>query len=72
MVIRDAETETLLHKFADPLFRAANLSAGLVRIVLVRDRAINAFVSSGNRMFINTGLIQQSGSALEVIGHHRA
>ncbi len=68
VVIRDAETETLLHKFADPLFRAANLSPGLVRIILVRDPAINAFVSSGNRMFINTGLIQQAGSALEVIG----
>lgn len=67
-VIRDAETETLLHKFADPLFRAANLSSGLVRIILVRDRAINAFVTTGNRMFINTGLVQQAGSALEVIG----
>ena len=68
VVIRDAETETLLHKFADPLFRAANLSSGLVRIILVRDRALNAFVSSGNRMFVNTGLIQQAHSALEVIG----
>jgi predicted Zn-dependent protease len=68
VVIRDAETETLLRKFADPLFRAANLSAGLVRIVLLQDRAINAFVSTGNRMFIDTGLIQQAGSALEVIG----
>lgn len=67
-VIRDAETETLLRKFADPLFRAANLDSRLVRITLVRDRAINAFVSTGNRMFINTGLIQQAGSALEVIG----
>ncbi|MBV9251445.1 MAG: M48 family metalloprotease, partial [Acetobacteraceae bacterium] len=68
MLIRDAETETLLHKFADPLFRAAGLNSGLVRISLIRDRAINAFVSTGNRMFLNTGLIQQSGSAIEVIG----
>jgi predicted Zn-dependent protease len=67
-VIRDAETETLLHKIADPLFRAAGLSPGLVRIIVVRDRAINAFVSTGNRMFINTGLIQQAGSGLEVAG----
>ena len=36
--------------------------------MLVRDRAINAFVSTGNRMFINTGLLQQAGSALEVVG----
>lgn len=52
VVIRDAETEALVHKFADPLFRAANLGAGLVRIVLLEDRAINAFLSTGNRMFI--------------------
>jgi predicted Zn-dependent protease len=68
VLIRDAETETLLHAFADPLFRVAGVSAGLVRIMLVRDRALNAFVTSGNRMFINTGVIQQAGSALEVIG----
>jgi hypothetical protein len=47
--IRDAETEALLRKFADPLFRAANLDSRLVRIILVRERAINGFVSSGNR-----------------------
>src|SRR3954449_6459044 len=68
VLIRDAETETLLHSFATPLFRAAGLDPGLVRILLVRDRAINAFVSSGNRMFLNTGMLQQAGSALEVIG----
>lgn len=68
VLIRDAETETLLHSFATPLFRAAGLDPGLVRILLVRDRAINAFVSSGNRMFLNTGLLQQATSALEVIG----
>jgi predicted Zn-dependent protease len=68
VLIRDAETETLLHAFADPLFRVAGVSAGLVRIMLVRDRALNAFVTTGNRMFINTGVIQQASSALEVIG----
>lgn len=68
VLIRDAETETLLHSFADPLFRVAGVSAGLVRIMLVRDRALNAFVTTGNRMFINTGMIQQANSALEVIG----
>jgi predicted Zn-dependent protease len=53
-VIRDAETETLLRTFANPLFRAAGLDPNLVRIVLIQDGAINSFVSTGNRMFINT------------------
>ena len=68
VLIRDAETEYLLHSFANPLFRVAGVSAGTTRITLVRDRALNAFVTTGNRMFMNTGLIQQSDSALDVIG----
>ena len=68
VLIRDAETENLLHGFANPLFRVAGVSAGLTRITLVRDRALNAFVTTGNRMFMNTGLIQQADSALDVIG----
>ncbi len=68
VLIRDAETETLLHSFAAPLFQAAGLPPGMVRIMLVRDRAINAFVSSGNRMFLHTGLLEQAQSAAEVVG----
>src|SRR6185437_8948148 len=68
VLIRDAETEALLLGFEKSLFQAAGLNAGLIRIMLVRDRAINAFVSTGNRMFINTGLLQQAGSVAEVIG----
>ncbi len=68
VLIRDAETETLLHGVANPLFRVAGVSAGLTRITLVRDRALNAFVTTGNRMFIHTGMIQQSDSVLDVIG----
>jgi len=57
VVIRDAETETLLRTFATPLFRAAGLDPNLVRIIVIRDDAINSFVSTGNRMLIPTGLI---------------
>ena len=68
VVIRDAETETLLHDFATTLYRAAGLDPRTIRIILVRDRAINAFVTSGNRMFIHTGLLMRADSALEVVG----
>jgi predicted Zn-dependent protease len=68
MLVRDAETEFLLHSFANPLFRVAGVSPGTTRITLVRDRALNAFVTTGNRMFMNTGILQQADSALEVIG----
>ena len=68
MLIRDAETETFLRGLESQLYRVAGLDPRLVRITLVRDRAINAFVTSGNRMFINTGLLAQADSAAEVAG----
>jgi predicted Zn-dependent protease len=68
VVIRDAETETLLRNFATPLFRAAGLEPNLVRIIVIRDDAINSFVSTGNRMFIHTGLIEKVASADGLIG----
>ena len=68
VLIRDAETETLLHDFAVALYQAAGLNPRTIRIFLVRDRAINAFVTTGNRMFIHTGLLMRTDSALEVVG----
>lgn len=68
VIIRDAETETLLRTFANPLFRASGIEPNSVRIILIRDDALNAFVSTGNRLFINTGIIAGADSALEVIG----
>ena len=68
IVVRDAETETLLRTIANPLFRAAGVDPGLVRIILLRDDAINSFVSTGNRMFINTGLIAGANSVGEIVG----
>jgi predicted Zn-dependent protease len=67
-LIRDAETETMLRTFANPLFRAAGVDPNLVRIILIQDSAINSFVSTGNLMFINTGLLMKAESALELVG----
>lgn len=68
VTIRDGETEALIRSYASPLFRVAGIDPGLVRIMLLRDRAINAFVATGNRMLIHTGLIQQVDGAGELIG----
>jgi predicted Zn-dependent protease len=67
-IIRDAETEALLRSIYAPLFAAAGLSRGFVRVTIIRDRSINAFVTTGNRMFINTGLLMQATSVEEVAG----
>lgn len=68
VTVRDAETEAFLRSIAHPLFRAAGVDPALVRITLVQARPINAFVTTGNRMFINTGLIQQSDGVAELAG----
>jgi len=68
VTIRDGETEGLIRTYAAPLFRVAGIDPGLVRITLLNDRAINAFVATGNRMFIHTGLIQEVDDPSELIG----
>jgi predicted Zn-dependent protease len=68
VTIRDAETEHLIRRLSHPLFRTAGVDPALVRVTLIQNRAINAFVSTGNRMFLHTGLIQQARSAAEVVG----
>jgi predicted Zn-dependent protease len=68
ITIRDAETEAFIRRLSHPLFRAAGLDPALVRITLIQNRAINAFVSTGNRMFLHTGLIQQAQTARELAG----
>ena len=66
--IRDAEIENTIRTYAAPLFQAAGLEPSDVRIFLVNDRSLNAFVAGGQRLFINTGLIMRSKHAGQVIG----
>jgi predicted Zn-dependent protease len=68
VTIRDAETETLLRNFANPLLRASGVEPNSVRFVLIRDDALNAFVSTGNHLFINSGIIAKAESGLELAG----
>src|SRR5690606_22634793 len=56
-VIRDAEIEADLRVIADPIFDAAGLNPSQVRIVLLDDDSINAFVAGGQNLFLYTGLI---------------
>jgi predicted Zn-dependent protease len=66
--IRDAEIENTIKAYAIPIFKAANLDTDAVRIVLVNDPSINAFVAGGQRLFLFTGLLMNATSAGQVIG----
>ncbi|MCB1885915.1 MAG: M48 family peptidase, partial [Geminicoccaceae bacterium] len=49
-LIRDAEVEALVRRIADPLFAAAGLDPEAIRIFVVQDPAINAFVAGGQNL----------------------
>ncbi len=67
-LIRDAEIERTIRSYAQPLFGAASLDVDAVKIHLVNDGRINAFVAGGLNLFINTGLLEASDTSNEVIG----
>jgi predicted Zn-dependent protease len=67
-LIRDAEIEDTLRVYSNPLFDAAGLRREDVRIFIVNEDSVNAFVSSGQNVFINTGLIMRAETPNEVIG----
>lgn len=67
-LIRDAEIEGLMRLYTKPIFRAAGLNPRSVRVYLINQSGINAFVAGGQRIFIHTGLLQQAKTPNEVIG----
>ena len=67
-IISDEETEQFLANLVSPLFEAAKLSFDRNNIFIVEDNSLNAFVSDGNKLFVNTGTIVRSDSAEELSG----
>ncbi len=67
-LVRDAEIENTIRAYAAPLFGAAGLSNEAISVHLVNDRALNAFVAGGQRIFMNTGLLIRADRPAQVIG----
>ena len=71
-VLRDSETELLFRDMSKPLIQAAKLDPGSVKVVLINDPEINAFVSAGQVVYLHTGLILAADNANQlqaVIAH---
>jgi predicted Zn-dependent protease len=67
-LIRDAEIEGLLRMYARPIFKAASINPDSVKVFVIADPSINAFVAGGQRIFVHTGLLTRTKSPSEVIG----
>jgi len=67
-LIRDAEIEHTLRLYGDPIFRVDGLKPSAVKLFIVNDDALNAFVAGGANMFIHTGLIMACETPDMLIG----
>lgn len=66
--IRDTEIEGLMRDYTRPVLKAAGLAQQNVEVVLISDRAFNAFVADGKRIFVNTGALMDSKTPNQIIG----
>ncbi|NMA32548.1 MAG: M48 family metalloprotease [Alphaproteobacteria bacterium] len=70
--IRDTEIELGLEKLIKPIAVAANIPDGRVRVHIIANDEFNAFVTSGEDVFIYTGLLTRikSAEALQAVVAH--
>ncbi len=67
-LIRDAEIEHYLETLTAPILEAAGLGRNSVRIYIVQDSQLNAFVAGGMNLFINTGLLMRTTRSDQLAG----
>lgn len=73
-LLRDAGVEHGLSELAAPVLRSAGLSPTRVKVLVVDDGKLNAFVIDGQTIFVNHGLIEkvQSAEMLQAVIAHEA
>jgi predicted Zn-dependent protease len=71
-ILRDTETEALFADIAKPLVEAANLDNKSVKVVLLNEDEINAFVAGSQNVYVNSGLLTRADNVNQlqfVIAH---
>jgi predicted Zn-dependent protease len=67
-VLRDSETEQLFRDLSTPLIQAAGLDPNSAKVVLLNDPEINAFVATGQTVYIQSGLLLAADNANQLQG----
>ncbi len=67
-ILRDAETESFLRDISRPLIVAAGLQPENVRVVILGNPEINAFVAGGQIVYIHSGLFTSAENVNELQG----
>jgi predicted Zn-dependent protease len=67
-LLRDSETELLFKDISDPLIVAAGLDPKSVKVVLINDPEINAFVAQGQVVYIHSGLLTAADNVNQLQG----
>jgi predicted Zn-dependent protease len=74
-LLRDPDIEHALDKLAAPVLNAAGLSTGGVKVLVIKDSSLNAFVVDNRHIFLHSGLLlklKSAGAVQAVIAHEAA
>ncbi len=74
-LLRDADIEYSLRQLGAPVLRAAGLSPNQIRILVIDDSTLNAFIVDTQHIFIHSGLLTKLETAAQVqavIAHEAA
>lgn len=71
-LLRDAEVEQALKMLMRPILQAAGLGSNRIRVLVIKDSSLNAFVVDSRHIFIHSGLILklQRPEALQAVLAH--
>src|SRR5690348_3559950 len=67
-VLRDTETELLFKQMSQPLIVAGGLDPNSVHVVLLNDPEINAFVATGQTVYVQSGLLAATDNVNQLQG----
>ena len=67
-ILRDTETELMFKEMSRPLIIAGGLDPNSVKVALLNDPEINAFVATGQTVYVQSGLLEDTDNVNQLQG----